>query len=389
MRDDVPWIRFAVSDTGIGIPEDKLDHIFEEFSQADDSTTKEYGGTGLGLALTTSFCEMMGGSVSVESEVGVGSTFIITLPAVVEKKHEGLEAEAKIKSEVPTKMAREDEAPEETPTEAIDATLAGVLAKTDKPTVLVIDDEKTARDLLRRNLEGEGCHVVTASSGSEGLKIAADLRPKLITLDVMMPGMDGWAVLRKLKADPDLKDIPVVMVSMVGDKAMSYALGAVDTMQKPVDRSRLKALVARYSQSKDKSALIVEDDPAARASMKKSLESMKWRVEEAENGAIGLEKVAGEHFGLILLDLMMPVIDGFEFLQRLRQGDSPSAKSPVVVVTAMDLNAKDRVRLMENVEEVVSKTDQDINQVMNEVRKSLTAAGLDQAEDSDVGVTQD
>jgi CheY-like chemotaxis protein len=180
-----------------------------------------------------------------------------------------------------------------------------------------------------------------------------------------------------------------VMVSMVGDKAMSYALGAVDTMQKPVDRSRLKALVARYSQSKDKSALIVEDDPAARASMKKSLESMKWRVEEAENGAIGLEKVAGEHFGLILLDLMMPVIDGFEFLQRLRQGDSPSAKSPVVVVTAMDLNAKDRVRLMENVEEVVSKTDQDINQVMNEVWKSLTAAGLDQAEDSDAGVAQD
>jgi CheY-like chemotaxis protein len=179
------------------------------------------------------------------------------------------------------------------------------------------------------------------------------------------------------------------MVSMVGDKTMSYALGAVDTMQKPVDRSRLKALVARYSRSGDKSALIVEDDPAARASMKKSLESMKWHVEEAENGAVGLEKIAGEHFGLILLDLMMPVMDGFEFLQRLRQGDSPSAKSPVVVVTAMDLGAKDRARLMENVEEVVSKTDQDISEVMNEVRKSLTAAGLDQAEDSDVGVTQD
>jgi CheY-like chemotaxis protein len=254
---------------------------------------------------------------------------------------------------------------------------------------LIIDDEQNARALLRRQLEGEGCHVVTASSGSEGLTIAANLRPKLITLDVLMPGMDGWTVLKKLKADPDLKDIPVVMVSMVGDKGTSYALGAVDTMQKPVDRSRLKTLVARYSQSKDKSALIVEDDPAARASMKKSLESMKWRVEEAENGAIGIEKAAGEQFGLILLDLMMPVMDGFEFLQRLRQGDSPSAKSPVVVVTAKDLNAKDRVRLMENVEEVVSKTDQDINQVMNEVRKSLTAAGLDQAEDSDAGVAQD
>jgi len=388
VRGDVPWIRFAVRDTGIGIPEDKLDHIFEEFSQADDSTTKEYGGTGLGLALTTRFCEMMGGSIKVKSEIGVGSSFIITLPAVVEQQHEKLETEAMIESEPPKEVVREDEAPEETPTEEIDATLAGVLAKVDKPTVLVIDDEKTARDLLRRNLEGEGCHVVTASSGSEGLKIAADLRPKLITLDVMMPGMDGWTVLKKLKADPDLKDIPVVMVSMVGDKTMSYALGAVDTMQKPVDRSRLKALVARYSQSKEKSALIVEDDPAARASMKKSLESMKWRVDEAENGAIGLEKVAGEQFELILLDLMMPVMDGFEFLQRLRQGDSPSAKSPVVVVTAMDLDAKDRARLMENVEEVVSKTDQDISEVMNEVRKSLTAAGLEQAEGSDAGVAQ-
>ena len=204
-----------------------------------------------------------------------------------------------------------------------------------------------------------------------------------------MPGMDGWAVLKKLKADSDLKDIPVVMVSMVGDKGMSYALGAVDTIQKPVDRSRLKALVARYSQSGGKSALIVEDDPAARASMKKSLESMKWRVKEAENGAIGIEKATGEQFGVILLDLMMPVMDGFEFLQRLRQGDSPSAKSPVVVVTAMDLDAKDRARLMENVEEVVSKTDQDISEVMNEVRKSLTAAGLEQADDSDAEVAHD
>ena len=171
----------------------------------------------------------------------------------------------------------------------------------------------------------------------------------------------------------------MVMISMVGDKGTSYALGAVDTMQKPVDRSRLKALIARYSHSDDKSALIVEDDPAARASMKKSLESMKWRVDEAENGAIGLEKATGGHFGLILLDLMMPVMDGFEFLQRLRQGDSPSAKSPVVVVTAKDLDAGDRARLIENVEEVVSKTGRDIEEIMVEIRETLAAAGLERA----------
>ena len=134
--------------------------------------------------------------------------------------------------------------------------------------------------------------------------------------------------------------------------------------------------------------LIVEDDPAARAPMKKFLESAKWRVEEAENGAVGLEKTAGEHFGLILLDLMMPVMDGFEFLQRLRQGDSPSAKSPVVVVTAKDLDAKDRARLMENVEEVVSKTGRDIEEIMVEIRETLAAAGLDQAGDDDIGATK-
>jgi CheY-like chemotaxis protein len=262
------------------------------------------------------------------------------------------------------------------------------LAKADKPTVLVIDDEQNARALLRRQLEGEGCHVVTASSGSEGLTAAANLHPDLITLDVLMPGMDGWTVLKKLKADPDLKDIPVVMISMVGDKAMGYALGAVDTMQKPVDRPRLRALAARFSQSGKKSALIVEDDPAARATMKKSLESMKWRVEEAENGAIGLEKTTSEQFGLILLDLMMPVMDGFEFLQRLRQGDSPSAKSPVIVVTAKDLDAGDRARLMESVEEVVSKTGRGIEEIMVEIRETLTATGLDQAGDGDISSTK-
>ena len=371
MQDEVPWVRFAVTDTGIGIPEGKLDHIFQEFSQADESTTKDFGGTGLGLALTKRFCELMGGSIRVESEIGVGSSFIITLPAVVEKQHEGLEAEAMIESKAPTKAVREEEAPEETPTEAIDAKPAGVLAKADKPTVLVIDDEKTARDLLRRHLENEHCHVVTARSGDEGLTIAAKLRPKLITLDVMMPGMDGWAVLKKLKADPDLKDIPVVMVSMVGDKGMSYALGAVEALQKPVDRSRLHELVSRYSQSPDKSVLVIEDDPAARATIKKFLESAKWRVEEAENGAIGLDKVAESGFDVILLDLMMPVMDGFEFLLQLRGRKDETAATPVIVVTAKDLDSKDRAKLQDSVENVIQKSGKSVDDILVEVREAL------------------
>jgi CheY-like chemotaxis protein len=266
---------------------------------------------------------------------------------------------------------REGEAPEETPTEAIDAKLAGVLSKADKPTVLVIDDEKTARDLLRRHLENEHCHVATARSGEEGLTIAAKLRPKLITLDVMMPGMDGWAVLKKLKADPDLKDIPVVMVSMVGDKGMSYALGAVEALQKPVDRSRLHELVSRYSQSPDKSVLVIEDDPLARATMKKFLESAKWRVEEAENGAIGLDKVAESDFDVILLDLMMPVMDGFEFLLQLRGRKDETAATPVIVVTAKDLDSKDRAMLQDSVENVIQKSGKSVDDILVEVREAL------------------
>lgn len=372
MHDDLPWIRFAVSDTGIGIPEDKIDQIFEEFSQADESTTKDYGGTGLGLTLTKRFCEMMGGTIKVESVTGSGSTFIIMLPAVVEKKLENLEQEAILKEDATSKTHHLGFDGDDTTAEGMDAISAD---EAGKPIVLVIDDEADARELLRRHLQSEGCKVVTAQSGNEGLAIAARLRPGLITLDVIMPEMDGWAVLKKLKADPYLRDIPVVMISIVGDKAMSYALGAVEALQKPIDRESLRALIARHAQSLGKSVLIVEDDPPARSIIKKFLESENWRVEEAENGALGLEKTSNAHFDLILLDLMMPVMDGFEFLQRLRRSDSSSAKSPVVVITAKDLTADDRDRLSENVEDVVLKTGRDIGDVIDDVRRSLAAAG--------------
>jgi len=374
VHDGVSWIRFAVSDTGIGIPEDKLGHIFEEFSQADDTTTKEYGGTGLGLALTKRFSEMMGGSIKVESEVGAGSSFIITLPAVVEKKHEGLEAEASIKSEPAQKVALEEleeDVQKVAVAEEVDTESESELVKVDKPTVLVIDDEKNARSLLRRNLEGEACHVVTAKSGREGLAMAAKLHPDLITLDVMMPGMDGWAVLNKLKASADLKDIPVVMISMVNDKNMSFALGAIDAIQKPVDRSKLKSLITKYVNGKSKNVLLVEDDEATRDIMRKYLESEKWKVSEAVNGLEGLEEAEKTKFDLVLLDLMMPVMDGFEFLNRLRNSDLPSSSSPVVIVTARDLSAADRARLQGNVEEVVMKTGGSLDGVIDKIKGVL------------------
>ena len=352
-------VRLAVTDTGIGIPEDKLEHIFSEFSQADESTTRNYGGTGLGLALVKRFCEMMGGSIRVESTVGQGSDFIIMLPTRVEQQHLGLEEEARVEA-----------APSHQPPHG--AKVETQLAETidhlsELNTVLVIDDEASARELLKKRLEAEGCSVLLAKNGAEGLVLAAKHKPALITLDVMMPGMDGWTVLRRLKADDTLKDIPVVMISMVGDRAMSYSLGAVESLQKPVDRDKLSALVKKYASSELKTALVVEDDPAARATIARTLKAEHWEVQEAENGKIALEKTEKQRFAIILLDLMMPVMDGFEFLERLRSSKHPSAESPIIIVTAMELNAEDRRRLQSNVHDVVQKSGEDVENALEEI----------------------
>jgi PAS domain S-box-containing protein len=359
MIGNIPAVRLAVSDTGIGIPEDKLDHIFSEFSQADESTTRDYGGTGLGLALVKRFCEMMGGNIRVESTVGLGSSFIVMLPINVEKQHLGLEEEARVEAQTSGEppLQAEVEKTEALATETISA---------DK-TVLVIDDEASARELLKKRLEAEGCYVLLAKNGVEGLALAATHKPALITLDVMMPGMDGWSVLRRLKADESLKHIPVVMISMVGDKAMSYSLGAVESLQKPVDRAKLSGLIKKYASSDAKMALVVEDDPAARATMVRTLQGENWQVDEAENGKIALEKAENKRFAIILLDLMMPVMDGFEFLERLRSSSYPSADSPIVIVTAMELNAEDRLRLQSNVHDVVQKSGGDVESVLEEI----------------------
>ena len=355
---DIPAVQLAVRDTGIGIPKEKLDHIFSEFSQADESTTRDYGGTGLGLALTKRFCEMMGGDIRVESTLGQGSVFIVTLPKRV-RKHAGLEQEASVE------MPSQDEPSPDT--EAEPALAQSIEDHGAGNTVLVIDDEASARELLKKRLEAEGCSVVLAKNGSEGLALAARHQPALITLDVMMPGMDGWTVLRRLKADDGLKDIPVVMISMVGDKAMSYSLGAVESLQKPVDRGKLAALIKKYAAGAVKTALVVEDDPAARATMARTLQGEDWAVEEAENGKVALEKTVEQKFSIILLDLMMPIMDGFEFLERLRSSDHPSADSPVVIVTAMELRAEDLQRLRSNVHDVIQKTGDNIEKVVDEV----------------------
>ena len=221
---DREWLEFEVRDTGIGMSAEQMEQVFEAFRQADASTTRRYGGTGLGLPITQRFCLMLGGDISVTSEPGSGSTFTIRLPAQME---EG----GAVQERVP-----------ETDPAAVEAHAE------DRPLVLVIDDDGAVRELMRRYLESGGFAALTAPNGAEGLVLARKERPVAIILDVVMPGVDGWSVLQVLKADPKLEDIPVVMTTVVDDRNRGIALGADDFLVKPITRERLLKSMSRYQQ---------------------------------------------------------------------------------------------------------------------------------------------
>jgi PAS domain S-box-containing protein len=321
------WLVFKVTDTGIGMTDEHMAKLFQPFSQGDSSTTRRFGGTGLGLVISRRFCNMMGGDITVESHTGKGSQFTMILPADVPEPRQDVAG-----PERPEDEKRELES-----------------------LVLVIDDDARVHDLLRRSLAKEGFRVEVAFNGQEGLRMAREMHPDAITLDVMMPGLDGWAVLASLKSDPLIADIPVVMLTIVDDHNRGYSLGAAEYLTKPIDRDRLVTVLRRFSKSsKSLSVLIVDDDPMARAFMKRSLESERWSVREAENGLDGIEKLKESRPDVILLDLLMPEMNGFEFLDAIRQRTDWQT-IPVIVVTAKDLTPEDRLRLNGQVGLVLQK----------------------------------
>ena len=329
---------FRVSDTGIGMTPEQLERLFEAFSQADAQTASRYGGTGLGLAISKRFCEMMGGDIRVASQPGVGTTFTVRLPVAVPDQQRTPETAAA--GEPPASAG----------------------------TVLVIDDDSAVRDLMRRFLGRDGFRVVEAADGETALRLARDQRPDVITLDVIMPGMDGWAVLAALKADPALADVPVVMATIVDEKQLGFALGAVEYLTKPIDRDRLRAVLGRYLRRDNPSVLVVEDDAATRSVLARTLAAAGWDVIEAENGRAALERLVTARPGLILLDLMMPEMDGFEFLDALRR--RPDGRGvPVIVITAKELTDEDRRRLNGGVERIVAKGAHSRDQLLAEVRE--------------------
>jgi CheY-like chemotaxis protein len=333
-----------VKDTGIGIPPDRLKAIFEAFQQADGTTSREFGGTGLGLTISRSLCQLMGYDLRVESEVDKGSTFTILLTEAMspEKRAEEELMEEAMK---PIESSRPASAPTET------GARRGRRAR-----ILVIDDDPDTRRLLTNQLEELQFDVVTAASAETGLQTARDQRPDLITLDLIMPDMTGWEALREFKEAPDLQDIPVVIVSVVaGEQDRGSLFGAVDLLTKPVDRDELLRVLRRnLREPRGRRVLVLEDDPGTQELLRSQLEGVGLQVTVAGNGEEAEAALDGFTPDIILLDLVMPVMDGTAFLQRLRK-DPARVEIPVIICTGKEISSAELKRLQAQAAEILEK----------------------------------
>ncbi|MBI1774183.1 MAG: response regulator [Proteobacteria bacterium] len=342
------WITIDVADTGIGMTQEHMGRLFQDFSQADASTTRKYGGTGLGLAISRRFCRMMEGDITATSEAGLGSTFTIRLPAELGTPLPAIE---------PTPPR-----PRPRPAEA------------GARRVLVIDDDPAVAQIMDRFLRKEGFVPIIAESGIEGLRKARSCQPVAITLDINLPDLDGWTVLAALKGDPGLAAIPVILVTIVDERTRGYMLGAIDYVLKPIDRSRLSGVLQRLSApSSGQVVLVMEDEEVTRSIIRETFERAGWSVDEAVNGLDGLGRLKERKPDAIVLDLMMPEMDGFEFLQQIRQHDEWRS-IPILVVTAMDLTAEHRGVLTGAVQRILQKGAYSHQELLSEVALLLARA---------------
>ena len=335
--DKKEYVNFDIKDTGIGMTEDQLGKLFDTYTQVERSTSAKYGGTGLGLSISKHFAEMMGGGVEVSSKVGEGSTFSIFVPRV------SLDEE---------QIEEEDfENPE--------------IQKGDEY-ILLVDDDKATHDVVKRAIKKEGHTVFSCFDGDEGIEQARKVEPKLILLDVLMPGRDGWSVLKELKKDKKLKNIPVVITSVLNEESLASSLGADDYMKKPIDRTFFLNIVKRYITEKDQKVLIVDDDENTRDLLNKILNNEGYLSIDAKNGEDALERVK-EKPDLIVLDLDMPKMDGFEFIERTQED---GIKIPIVVFSGKDITAVEEKMLSKFTEGIVKKESK-VQTLVNEVNQIL------------------
>ncbi len=349
-------IAISVSDTGIGMTKEQMNRLFNSFVQADSSTTRKYGGTGLGLTISKQLAIMMGGDVTVRSEMNKGTTFTSTFLA------DYLGASEDVKNKKITQSS------------LIENVVS--IENQNAKTILIIDDDPTVSELIKRQLTKDAYNVVIANNGKEGIELARKIKPNLITLDILMPEMDGWSVLRTLKADPEVSKIPVVMASILDEKNKGFSLGAADFVSKPIEKDRLiNSIQSLIGKSENLKIFIIEDDENLRFTVKEILEKQGNIVTEASNGKEALIKLNDEENlpDIILLDLMMPIMNGFEFLSQIKATKIKSI--PILVLTGADLDDNDKSFLKNETEKVILKTDDTVLSIAEEINNVIKRTG--------------
>ena len=356
--DGQEFVQIDVEDTGIGMTNDQLEQIFQPFAQADSSTTRKYGGTGLGLAITQRFCKMLGGEINVSSKPGKGTTFSVWLDTnVVDKsaieEHTG---QTIVKS---TKRCMQ--------TPAI-----GDERRKNVSTVLVIDDDPNICNLVTRYLHKEGFNIVTAPNGKEGLLLAKQIKPSVITLDVMMPGMDGWATLKQLKSDPEINHIPVAMLTQLDERGLGFSLGADDYLFKPINWDALGTVVKKWVRKKHREPImVVTDKLLLQQQLHTTLEEQGYRVTTVETGELAIQSMQQHTSSLIIIELETDNSETYELIKLLKNNER-SAAIPVVALTGTELSEQEKEWLVkESITCVLIENIEEQEQLLNKIRLLL------------------
>ncbi len=349
-RHDAVGLRLSVADTGIGMTTEQVENLFQRFRQADDTTTRKYGGTGLGLALSRALVTLLGGSIEVESAPGKGSSFHVTVPVIYQP-------------------------PEADPAHAI-TDVPSDSAASERPSgyVLVVDDDPDARELLNRLLVKEGFSVAVAASGHEALAMVRARAPAAILLDVLMPGLDGWQVLQTLRGSAATRDIPVIIQTVLDEQRFAYAMGANGYLKKPVSREALgQSLTIAAGMAERGTALVVDDDPDTRAGLAASLVKDGWSVVEAQDGQSALDALERHNPALVLVDLVMPDMDGYAFIRAMR-AESAWDGVPIVALTSEDLSDQKMRSLQESSAHVVRDGAKPLDALVTDLRRFVPAS---------------
>ena len=346
LEKEIEMVSFKVIDTGEGMSEEGVGKVFEVYTQAERSTSAKHGGTGLGLPLSREMAQMMGGDITLTSELGVGSVFTLKLP----------------------RDCSQDEH------EVSDFVLEGI--DDDEKLVVLIDDDVTMHDLIKRTLNKIGLTLVGATDSERGMQMVRETKPKLLLLDVLMPGRDGWSILRECKSDPELKDMPVIMVSQLNQDTLANSLGADDYITKPIDRELFLKTIKNIlgdGDTDNNKILIIDDDENTRDLLSRMLKEGGWVPKTAKDGKEGLDQL-GEDPALIVLDLEMPRMDGFEFLNQYIETVNEEDRCPILVYSGKDLTDVQKELLENNVEALVRKDEVSMDE-LSTIVKGIYSSG--------------